>query len=185
MAWTGKLSWTARRLAISLFLVFHVGATAVWILPICPIRDRLVPYLKYYMLPTGMWQAWAMFAPDPIHDTVQLEAEVIDCNGLRYGFAFPRMADYTWWQGIPRFRYSKYAANLSFGEMEPTRKFAAHHVLRQLKLPAEVYPVSVHLLYQVRPTPPPGAMAEVDPMEPTRRHVVGTARIETPREVNP
>jgi hypothetical protein len=114
-----------------------------------------------------------------------LEAEVIDCNGVRYGFSFPRLADYTWWQGIPRFRHSKYAAGLSSEDLAVPRKFAAHHVLRRLKLRADAYPVSVHLLYKMRLTPPPGNPTAVDPMSPTRPLVIGTIRVETPREVNP
>ena len=185
MTWTGNVSWAVRRLAISAFLLFHLAATVIWVMPVCPIRDQCIPFLKYYILPLGMWQAWAMFAPDPIHDTVMLEAEVIDCHGVRYGFAFPKMADYSWWEGIPRFRYSKYSASISSEELALPRTFAAHHVLRRLRLPADVFPVTVHLFYQVRPTPPPGSMAAVDPMSPTKPWIVGTIRVESLREVNP
>jgi hypothetical protein len=185
MAWTVNRSWTVRRLAISAFVLFHVAATAIWVMPTCPLRNQCVPFLQYYMLPTGMWQAWSMFAPDPIQHTVMLEAEAIDCKGVRYAFRFPRMADYTWWQGIPRFRYSKYAANLVSEEFAVPRQFAAHHVLRCLKLPASVYPVSVHLMYQLRPTPPPGTTAGADPMKPTKPYVIGTIRVDSPDEVNP
>jgi hypothetical protein len=180
------LSWTARRLAISAFLVFHVAANVIWVLPQCPIRQQFAPALRYYILPLGLWQFWAMFAPDPIRDTVVLDAEVIDINGVRYAFAFPRLADYNWWQGIPRFRYSKYAANLVADEFTLPRKFAARHVLRRLKLPAEVFPVTVHLMYQLRSTPPPGSPpSQADAMNPTRPFVVGTIRIDSAREVNP
>ena len=34
------------------------------------------------------------------------------------------------------------------------REFAARHVVRQLDLPAEAFPVDVHLLYQVRADAP-------------------------------
>ena len=186
MTWTGCWSWTVRRLLISTFLVFHMGATAVWVMPQCPIRKEFAPWVQYYIVPLGLWQLWAMFAPDPVRDTVTLEAEVIDANGVRYRFEFPRLADYNWWQGIPRFRYSKYAANLACEDFALAREFAAHHVLRRLKLPAEVYPVSVHLLYQSRTTPPPGSPSpELDPMTPVKPIVVGTVRIESPREVQP
>src|SRR5205823_12097535 len=94
LAWTGMGSWTLRRLAISAFLLVHLGAMGVWVLPNCPIQQQLAPWLRYYVLPLGLWQSWAMFAPDPLRDTVTLEAEVIDRNGLRYGFAFPRLGDY-------------------------------------------------------------------------------------------
>jgi hypothetical protein len=159
-------------------------------MPASPIRLQFGSWAQYYILPLGLWQYWAMFAPDPMRESITLEAEVIDCNGLRYAFAFPRLADYNWWQGIPRFRYSKYAANLSSDEFALPRQFAARHVLRRLKLPAEVYPVSVHLLYQMRQAPPPGSPAPdpaspVDAMTPTKPHVVGTFRIDSPREVFP
>jgi hypothetical protein len=185
LTWTGNVSWTVRRLAISAFLLFHLTATAIWVMPISPIRNRCTPTLRYYMLPLGMWQAWSMFAPDPIQNTVMLEAEVIDVRGVRYNFAFPRMADYSWWQGIPRFRYSKYSANLACDEMAMPREFAAHHVLRRLKVPADVYPVSVHLLYKVKPTPPPGTTEVGEPAVATKPYVVGTVRVDSPREVNP
>src|SRR3954447_26051577 len=186
LARTGNWSWTLRRLAISACLLFHLSATAIWLLPRCPIRLRFAPLASYYILPLGLWQFWAMFAPDPVRDTITLEAEVIDRDGLRYGFAFPRLADYTWWQGIPRFRYSKYAANLVCDEFALPREYAARHVLRRLNLPASVFPDAVHLFYQVRPTPPPDSPSPtVDPMTPTRPFVIGTYRIESPSEVRP
>jgi hypothetical protein len=186
LTWNGSWSWTLRRLWISAFLSFHLFATAIWVLPASPIRQFFAPSLAYYIVPLGLWQFWAMFAPDPVRDTVTLEAEVIDKNGVRTEFAFPRLADYNWWQGIPRFRYSKYAANLANEEFPIARQYAARHVLRRLKLPAESYPVSVHVLYQIRPTPPPGSTTPtVDPMSPPRPLVLGTYRIESPDEVMP
>jgi hypothetical protein len=186
LAWTGNRSWTVRRLAISMFLLVHLGANWIWLLPQCPIRQTISPLAAYYIFPLGLWQYWGMFAPDPMRDSVTLEAEVIDCNGLRYGFLFPRMADYNWWQGIPRFRYSKYTANLSNDEFTLPRQYAARHVLRRLNLPAEVFPVSVHLTHQARPTPPPDSPnPTVDPMAPTKPYVIGTYRIDSPSEVRP
>ena len=186
MAWTGNRSWTARRLAISAFLLVHLTATVIWVLPECPIRRHFAPAASYYIIPLGLWQCWSMFAPDPVRDTITLEAEVIDRDGLRYAFAFPRLADYNWWHGIPRFRYSKYAANLIGEEFTLAREYAARHVLRRLNLPADVFPVAVHLMYQVRACPPPDSPSPtVDPMTPTKPFVVGTIGIESPREVRP
>jgi hypothetical protein len=199
--WTGSWSWTARRLVISTFLLLHLAANVIWILPAGAIRQQFSPWARNYILPLGLWQFWAMFAPDPMRETITLEAEVIDANGVRYAFAFPRLGDYNWWRGIPRFRYSKYAANLSSDEFALPRQFAARHVLRKLSLPAEVYPVSVHLMYQLHPTPPPlgvngngngtgaGTTAAtppaIDAMTPPKPYVLGTYRIDSPREVNP
>jgi hypothetical protein len=192
LTWTASRSWALRRLAISAFLLWHLSATIIWVSPQCPIQKRFGPYLRWYMLPSGLWQYWAMFAPNPIHDTVILEAEVIDNDGIRHRFEFPKMANYTWWQGIVHFRYAKYNANISSEEFVPARTYAARHVLRQLKLPAEAYPVSVHLIYQMHLTPPVPPL-DPDPSQPaatpeaapeTKSAVVGTIRIESPRELN-
>lgn len=180
MAWR----WTARRLLISLFVTFHMGATVIWVIPDCPIRRSSTDLLAYYIMPLGLWQYWAMFAPDPVRDTITLEADVTDSKGLRYHFDFPRMADYSTWEGIFLFRYSKYTANLSIPEFDLGRKFASRHVVRQLALPAESYPVEVHLLYRVRRTPPPGG-PPADPMTPTTTMVIGDFRFKGLKEVRP
>ncbi len=179
MAWR----WTARRLLISAFLIVHLGATFVWVLPPCPIKERCFRTASYYILPLGLWQYWTMFAPDPIRDTVMLEAEVIDTQGLRHGYSFPHLADFSTWRGVPRFRHSKYAVNLAIDEFEKAREFAARHVVRQLNLPAEAFPVAVHLYYQVRPAPPPGSPA--DPMTPPRTSTLATFDFSSPSAVRP
>src|SRR5438874_2588471 len=86
--------WTARRVAISAFVVVHMSATLVWVMPGCPIRGRCFNLASYYILPLGLWQYWGMFAPDPMSHTFTLEAEVVDANGLRSRFVFPKLADY-------------------------------------------------------------------------------------------
>ena len=150
--------WNARRLLISAFLAMHLGATILFVLPPCPIKQRFFPMSRCYMVPLGLWQFWAMFAPDPCRDSITLEAEAVDSVGLRHGFSFPHVADYSTWRKVPRFRHMKYAINLTIDEFDKAREFAARHVLRQLDLPAESYPVSVHLYYMVQSPPPPGAL---------------------------
>ncbi|GAC1474593.1 MAG: hypothetical protein NVSMB9_25240 [Isosphaeraceae bacterium] len=154
---TPGVLWKVRRLAVSAFLVLHLGATLIYVMPPCPVRNHCFEAVCYYILPLGLWQSWAMFAPDPVRDTWTLEADVMDARGMRHTFAFPRLGDYSTWQGIPRFRHSKFAANLSIPDLRLQREFTARHVVRALKLPGEAFPVDVHLLYQVQVTPPPGA----------------------------
>ncbi len=174
--------WTAQRLLISVFLVAHCVAVTTWVLPMGPLRNAIAPTACYYMLPFGLWQYWAMFAPDPILNTCTLEAEVVDAQGLRYNFMFPRLADYTVWQGIPRFRYSKYTANMVGEGAELHRKFAAKHAVRRLGLAEKSFPLDVHLFYQVRVTPPPGG-PPADPMTPTKQELLTTFQFATPAEV--
>lgn len=186
MAASRNRAWfpTIHRLAVSVFLVVHMGATFVWVLPPCPLKARCFGPVSCYILPLGLWQYWGMFAPDPVRDTVTLEADVVDSRGLRTSFAFPKLADYSWWRGIPRFRYSKYAVNLSVPELQLQREIAARHVVRQLGFPDEAFPVDVHLIYQVRLTPPPGG-PPADPMTPAQPYVLGAFHFEKPGEVRP
>jgi hypothetical protein len=171
---------------LSAFLIFQVSATMIWVLPASPIRDALAPALHYYMVPTGLWQFWAMFAPDPVHDTITLEAEVIDKHGLRQRFAFPRVADYDPWHAIPKFRHSKYAANIAIkdDDFNKLRRFAARHVVRSLNVPSDSFPVDVHLFYQVKETPPPGTPPG-DELKPPRPLLLETYAFATPSEVWP
>jgi hypothetical protein len=168
---------------ISIFILFHCGVTFVWILPRCPIKQRTYDLASYYMLPTGLWQYWAMFAPNPQSDSLTLEAEVIDAHGLRHVFAFTRLGDYSWWAGIPLFRHSKYVSNMAVEDLAKAREFGGRHAVRKLGLPADAFPVDVRVMYQVRKPPPLGEL--IDPMAPITPCVIGTYHIASLSEVRP
>jgi hypothetical protein len=143
-------------LAISAFLVFHLTATVVWNIPESPLRQWLMPAFRSYMLPLGLWQSWWMFAPDPMRVTAILESEVIDAQGMRYIHEFPRVAALPWWQKLPRFRHPKFTCNLMLDEFAVQREFTARHVLRQLAMKPEAFPVHVSLYCQIKEPPLPG-----------------------------
>ena len=76
--------WTARRSVISAFVIFHLSALVMWTMPPCAIKARCQGPYYYYVLPLGLWQWWAIFAPDPIRHTMVLNAEVVDAKGMRH-----------------------------------------------------------------------------------------------------
>jgi hypothetical protein len=184
--WPGGWVWTARRLAVSAFVVVHLGATTLWVLPGCPLKARTFGVIRYYILPLGLWQYWGMFCPDPPRGVPALEAEVIDAQGLRHNFAFPKQTDYSVWQAIPRYRHPKFAMNLMDNDPELAnhRVFAARHVVRRLGLPAEVFPVDVELVFQVRPCPLPGLLA-ADVSTARQAFPIGTYHFKSLAEVRP
>ena len=61
--------WTARRLVISAFVLFHLAALSLWTMPDYAIKSRFQGPFRYYVLPLGVWQWWAIFAPDPLRRT--------------------------------------------------------------------------------------------------------------------
>jgi hypothetical protein len=176
--------WTAKKLAISAFLALHLTATVAWNLPDCPIKQCLFPALRPYMLPLGLWQSWWMFAPDPMGTTAVLEAEVLEAQGMRHLFEFPRVADLPFWQKMPRFRHPKFTCNLLVDEYSPFREISAHHVVRQLKLDDRAFPLHVILYCRMKPPPPPG-QPFADPMADKRVQTLGIYDFASLAEVHP
>jgi hypothetical protein len=176
--------WTAWRLAVSAYLVFHLSATVVWVIPNSPVRQRLAPYFTYYMIPLGLWQSWWMFAPDPMKTSLVLEAEVIDSRGIRRIHEFPKVADLPWSEKTPRFRHPKYACNLLNDEFVLMREYSARHAIRRLGLGADSFPVHVNLNYQVTELPPPG-VTFMDSMAPRRLHTLAGFDFQSLAEVLP
>ena len=176
--------WNARRLAISAFLLFHLSAVAVINLPNCAIRQVLIHPAIYYLLPAGLDQAWGMFAPNPVLHTNELEAITVDANGIQRTYRFPRMRDFTIWEAMPRVRHSKYASNCAPDANTTYREYAVRHAIRELKIPADAFPVTAELFYQVTETPPVGAPPR-DPMLPPTTQTLQTYRFPTLAEVMP
>jgi hypothetical protein len=176
--------WTARRLILSAFVAFHLSALIMWTLPPCMIKERcLMPY-RYYVLPLGIWQWWAIFAPDPVKENVLLEAEVVDAKGIRRTYEFPTIGDLSWWARIPRYRHPKFTGNMMDPEYAKQRVFTARHVVRQLGLGEEAFPLSVALYCRIQPAPPVGT-ATADTMTPPRIQVIDRFEFASLKEVRP
>jgi hypothetical protein len=180
MAWRR----TAQRLGLSAFAVFHISALMIWTMPNCALKGQFGVVFQYYMLPTGLWQWWALFAPDPLNCTLMLNAEVVDAQGMRHVYEFPRLADLPWWRRVSRYRQPKFSANLLAPEFAKHRELAARHAVRQLGLGPEVFPVWVSVYFQLKDPPPPG-IAIADPMAPTRIQVLDRFEFAAAKEVRP
>lgn len=177
------ISMRVKRWAISAFLLLHLAALAVWNFPNCAIRARLLPTFATYMLPTGLWQNWTMFAPDPMRHAFMLQALAVDRNGVMHEYAFPRLCDVSIWRAIPRVRHSKYPTYLAVDDYASHREMAARHVVRALGLPPEAFPVDVELQYLVKEAPPPGQVP--DPMVPPKVQPIKAFRFPTWEEARP
>lgn len=179
------MAWTLKRAFISAFVVAHLSMVTLWILPICPLKLQTMKYTACYLMPLGQWQYWAMFSPDPVHDTVKLEGVVLDAKGLLHTFAFPREEERSVLDAALHYRHSKFMSNFSHKiEFKAHREFAARHVVRQLNLPDDAFPLTVQLVYKIRPTPPPGGPMP-DPMTPTTTAVLDTYQFPSMKEVQP
>ena len=175
-----------RRSLVSAFVVVHITATLLFVIPTCPLRVNCYKVVSLYILPLGLWQYWGMFSPDPPANILMLDATVTDVRGMRHNFEFPRQADSSIWRAMPRFRHSKFVMNLSDPDpgMELNRRCAARHVVRQLAMPAEAFPVDVQLIFTAIPCPPAGSTLAETPSQ-KQFFPVGTYRFASRDEVLP
>ncbi len=177
--------WIARRLVISAFVLFHLAALSLWTMPDCAIKSRFQEPFRYYVLPLGVWQWWAIFAPDPLRENRVMEAEVIDAKKLIHVFEFTRLGDLAWYEKLPRYRHPKFTDNMmSGGEYVKQREFTARYVIRQLGLGADAFPLTVSLYTKINDPPPPGTPS-ADPMTPPRVHMIERFQFASLEEVRP
>lgn len=155
-----------KRLAVSAFLVVHLSALLFVNLPASPLSEKLGGWSDLYLQPTGQWQSWGMFAPDPSTDTITLTAVVRDSRGLLHHYSFPRTMDKSAWEGVWGYRHSKYANNVGLPTGRANREFAARFVLRELTLKADDYPADVQLVHEVWPTKLVNTPADAPPATP-------------------
>jgi hypothetical protein len=176
--------WTARRLAISAFLACHLFAVGVINLPDSAFRQLFFPCIIYYLIPIGLDQAWGMFAPNPVMHAMTMEVMTVDKNGIQRVYAYPKMTDFSIWRAVPRVRHSKFTSNCGQEINAAHREFAVRYAIRQLKIPADAFPVEAEFLYQVCETPPPGAGPR-DPMKPPIPRTLKSYRFPSMAEVTP
>src|SRR5262249_31836464 len=180
MAWRR----TAQRLGLSAFAVFHGSALMIWTMPNCALKQHAEVVFRYYMLPTGLWQWWALFAPDPLNCTLMLNAEVLDAQGMRHVYEFPRLANLPWWRRVSRYRQPKFTANLLAPEFAKHLELSSRHAVRQLGLAPEVFPLWVSLYLVLKDPPPPG-IGSADPQARTHIQVLDRFEFASEKEVRP
>jgi len=97
------------RVLLNAFILFHIVSILCWSLPTQPriVRayNRLV---KPYMLGSGLWQGWNMFAPDPLAIDIDVDAQLVFRDGSRKTWVFPRMEEMGYWERYRKERYRKW-----------------------------------------------------------------------------
>jgi len=145
------------RLGISAFLVFNLFAIISWCVPlqsplIARCRQLAYPYLIY----TGLFQKWDMFAPNPSSLNNYTGAVITYRDGETSLWNFPRMEDLGYIDKYFKERYRKYANdNLRLDENAAIWPDAARYIARVNQRPSNP-PVSVALVRYWSVVPPPG-----------------------------
>jgi hypothetical protein len=102
-----------KHIAISGFLVFHIFAITCWCIPLdSPLIANFRDVIRPYMLWSGLFQGWDMFAPSPRNVNSYVEGIVIYKNGLTHTWKFPRMEKLGFPECDFKERYRKFAENI-------------------------------------------------------------------------
>jgi hypothetical protein len=146
---------------ISAFIAFHLIAISVWAFPmdtplIVKMRDAISPY----MLWSGLFQRWNMFAPEPVKVDVFIEGDVTLHDGEKRSWTFPRMENLSYAQRYAKERSRKFTEYLRMDTESGLWPDAARHIARLFANPANppVLVVLVRNFSQVEPPLPGGAV---------------------------
>jgi hypothetical protein len=150
------------RIAWSAFIAFHLVAIVVWAMPLdSPLTVAIRESVKGYMLWTGLFQKWDMFAPDPSKLNNYITATVTYRDGRAAVWEFPRMENLGIVDKYFKERYRKYASdNLRLDTRSQLWPDAARYIARAN---ASGQPVEVDLVRHWSEVPPPGPHGDAPP----------------------
>ena len=155
----------ATHLAISTFLLFHLIVITCWCVPldwalIRKVRDVVHPYMIW----SGLFQGWDMFAPSPRSVNAHVEAAVILRDGQTRAWRFPRMEQLSLPERYYKERYRKFVENLEPDRNAPVWPDVARHIARFYGGDASNPPEIVMLIRYWSDIAPPSDR----PYQPTR-----------------
>lgn len=119
------------RIAINIFIAFHILAIAVWCIPLnAPALPQLRNFIRPYFLWSGLFQSWDMFSPRPWAINSYVEATVIYKDGSRKTWAFPRMEQLSITQRFLQERTRKFTEALQRDENDVLWADVARRIAR-------------------------------------------------------
>lgn len=152
-----------KRIAINVFLVFHLLTILCWALP---LNSRLVtqarPVIAPYMAWSGLAQGWNLFAPNPLGMNTHADAEITYQDGQRFIWKFPSPQDYGYFKRYMMERVHKFSfdsmQNDSFAAVRPD---VARYIARLNNNRPNNPPVTVTLVsYRSQIAPPNSGLPE-------------------------
>jgi hypothetical protein len=168
---------------VKAFVLFHLLAITIWAFPNPPVAvqqgkaqpagtDWLEVWDKKYLMPSppvqdyllisGFWQYWDMFAPDPVQQDVWCDAVVTFKNGTSSVYAYPRIYSLPLHLKYIKERYRKFYERVS----DPNYAYLWGQFGQRIALECDRDPsnppVAVALRKHVLPIAPPGAPQQKD-----------------------
>ena len=108
-----------KRRALSAFLLVQLALMAVQSIPpkfflvtalggeslITKVAAKVTPYA----VGIGLFQAWAMFAPNPLRENTYIDAEITYRDGRKHIWSFPQMQELGYGERYAKERYRKFS----------------------------------------------------------------------------
>ncbi len=150
------------RPVLSAIILFHLIVITVWAFPVdTPLIVNLRRAVSPYMLWSGLFQRWNLFAPEPVKIDVYVDALVTLHNGEQRAWTFPRMEELSYAQRYAKERYRKFVGEYlrvdSYAALWPD---AARHIARKYANPANP-PVLVVMARHFSEVEPPQSGGQV------------------------
>jgi hypothetical protein len=169
-----------KRMAINLFLIFHLAVIFCWAMP---VNSRLVtgvrPLIAPYMVWSGLAQGWNLFAPNPLGMNLRMEVEITYQNGQTSLWKFPRPQDYGYIKMYTLERQHKFSLDsLQNDKLGYLRPDAARYIARLNNTQENNPPATITFVSYQAKIPPPGSAKP----EPWTRKVIYTYSV-LPRDL--
>jgi hypothetical protein len=152
---SGRPRWV--RAAINAFILWHLFALTIWLMPISSALRRSCVHLVHpYMVFTGFAQNWNMFSPNPSDLDLYWEARITYANGQVQNWNFPRMTDLGY---VERYRRERFRKMIEFANPDGNRAVwpsLAKYAAQRNDTDPRNRPVAVELVRHFRIVPPPG-----------------------------
>jgi hypothetical protein len=159
-----------KRVAINLFLGFHIVFMACWCLPLDSQWLTLSRnFVRPYFVWAGLFQSWNTFAPTPWSANSYLEAIVVYQDGSRQIWSFPRMEQLGLSERYFKERYRKFSENLQNDKNDALWPDVARYIARANSTAAN--PAKTIILIQVSSVIVPSSEGSYRP-EPWDQHVL-------------
>jgi hypothetical protein len=160
----------ARRIAVNLFLGFHIFFITCWCLPLdTPLLRLCSNLVRPYFLWSGLFQSWDTFAPTPPSTNSYVDATIVYTDGHRETWSFPRMEQLSLTERCFKERYRKFSESLQKDENEALWPDVARRIARSNSPPSK--PAKTVILVQHWSVIVPRSEGS-DQREPWQQHVL-------------
>jgi hypothetical protein len=150
--------------ALNAVIALHLYAMFFWGLPDSPFRNRMARPVEKYVVYTGLWHIWGMFAPGPLDMHFDVSAEVKYQDGTKVTWMVPRPQDYPIFQRTGIERYRKWRERIKADDFRMIWDDAAHYVARLMNKNPNNPPVEVKWTRFWIPIPRPIKGQDYQPM---------------------